>query len=81
MKDARPFEGIVSDTSSSEVSDRKRLSVLSWNAGQREKQSREQHGGIFPRDPGPRGGDALPRYHNKLGATILHQPPMQQKHF
>ena len=33
MKDARPFEGIVSDKSSSELSEQERLSILSWNAG------------------------------------------------
>ena len=33
MKDARPFKKIVSDKSSSELSEQKRLSILSWNAG------------------------------------------------
>ena len=33
MKDARPFEGIVSAKSSSELSQQKILSILSWNAG------------------------------------------------
>ena len=34
MKDARPFEAIVGDKSSSELSDRS-ASILSWNAGQK----------------------------------------------
>ena len=33
MKDERPFEGTVSDKSSHDLSDQKRLSILSWNAG------------------------------------------------
>ena len=33
MKNARPFEGIVSDKSNGELSDQKRLSILRWNAG------------------------------------------------
>ena len=33
MRDVRPFEWIVSDKSSSELSDQKRLSILSWTAG------------------------------------------------
>ena len=32
MKDARPCEGIVSVKISDELSDHKRLSILSWNA-------------------------------------------------
>ena len=46
MKDARPFEGI-SDKSSGELSDQKRLSILSWNAGGMV--------GVLPCDYGPRG--------------------------
>ena len=33
MKDARPFEGIVSDKRRSDLSDQTRLSILSWNVG------------------------------------------------
>ena len=33
MKDARPFEGIITDKNSGELSGKKRLSILSWNAG------------------------------------------------
>ena len=33
MKDARPFEGILTDKNSSELSGHKLLSILSWNAG------------------------------------------------
>ena len=33
MKNARPFEGVVSDKSTGELSDHKRLSILRWNAG------------------------------------------------
>ena len=33
MKDARLFEGIITDKNSSELSGQKRLSILSWNAG------------------------------------------------
>ena len=37
MKDTRPFEGIVSVISSGELSDQKRLSVLSWNVRDRKR--------------------------------------------
>ena len=33
MKDARKFEGILTDKNSSELSGKKRLSISSWNAG------------------------------------------------
>ena len=33
MKDARPFEGIITDKNSSELSGQKRLSIVSRNAG------------------------------------------------
>ena len=33
MKDARLFEGIITDKNSSELSGQKRLSISSWNAG------------------------------------------------
>ena len=33
MKDARPFEGILTDKNSSELGGQKRLSISSWNAG------------------------------------------------
>ena len=33
IKDARPFEVIITDKNSSELSGQKRLSILSWNAG------------------------------------------------
>ena len=33
IKDARPFEGIITEKNSSEPSGQKRLSILSWNAG------------------------------------------------
>ena len=33
MKDARQFEAVVSDKSSGELSDQKRLSILNWNVG------------------------------------------------
>ena len=33
MKDARLFEGIITDKNSSELSGQKRLSISSWNSG------------------------------------------------
>ena len=47
MKDARPFEGIVSDRTSGELSDQERLSILSWNVGPKGGEVANSVGGSF----------------------------------
>ena len=42
MKDARPFEGEVSDRSSGELGKQQRLSILSWNAGPKRGEAKLQ---------------------------------------
>ena len=60
MKDARKFEGILTDKNSSELSGKKRLLDFKLERGTEERRSYKQHCRIFPCDHGPRGADALP---------------------
>ena len=80
MKNARPFEGIVSDKSNGELSDHKRLSILRWKAGPKSGEVTNSMVGVHPCDCGPRGGDPLPRDHSKRGATVPHLPGCRPTH-
>ena len=62
MKDARPFEGTVSDKSSGELSDQKRLSILSRNAGPK----RGNVANVIL--SGPRGVNTTPQMPREYGA-------------
>ena len=60
MKDARPFEGIITDKKQQRAEWPETPLDFKLERGTEERRSYKQHGTIFPRDHGPRGADALP---------------------
>ena len=77
MKDARPFEGEVSDRSSGELGKQQRSSILSWNAGPKRGEAANSMVGSFHVIMVQ---DTLSRHQNKRGATVPHLPQCRLAH-